>query len=948
VSEPSIDAMETIAGESTGSSGIRDEGLPRGTLLGRYVVIGPAGAGSMGMVYAAIDPELDRKLALKVLRVRSGASVEPMKARLLKEAKVLAKLAHPNVVAIHDVGALDDRVWLAMEFIEGETLRKWTASRRGRWREVLDVMIAAGHGLVAAHEAGLVHRDFKPENVMVGGDRRVRVTDFGLASAPDAAIAAVSNEDDVDVAGTTVDHGLVGTPAYMAPEQLRRGPSGPAADQFAFCVTTWEAIHGERPFAGDNTHAIVTAVLDHRIRTPTDPGAMPSWLRRILVRGLALDAGARFPSMSALLHEIERSQKRRRVGRIAAGLAVVAAVPLSFVLVHAQEERREARRCAALAAEIGGVWPGEGGATEQRIRAALHDVGPNGDAIAERLTPWLDESATRWATVREDTCRAHALERRFDDDMSARADACLDSQRIGLEALLQSFEHADSQVLYRAISSAAALPSADSCGDVRDLVERPAPDRRGADVLRVLRAMEARTKNLHTAGQFEASLRLAEHQLAIATLAGPPHERVAALELVGEQLVSLARYDEAEAMLVDAYVESGRIGARRSAAAAAVALVDLVGWRRGRAGEAMVWGRAAEVAIAGVEQSPGMLDANRLQALSHTHDQSGSYAEMVATAEQSLAILESVLGPEHPRTLVQMCNLAGAQTRAGKLADAEALLERALPAAERVLAHDHPDVATCTTNLANIYMETGRELETAALYEQTLEIVERVYGPRHPNVGATVLNLALARSKADRDVEAEPLFLRGLAIYEDALGPSHPMVAITLTNYGASLMERGEWLRAKEVFGRAIAIETADGKPERPELAGTLNNLALAVAQLGDLEEGQRLLARALAILDRTVDRDHPVRATILLGIGELAEQQERYDLAIERTREALEIRERAGVGVGDVGRCRFALARSLWHRDRKQAIVAAERARTEMTDGRVSTDAVTAWLAAR
>ncbi|HEY0097284.1 MAG TPA: serine/threonine-protein kinase, partial [Archangium sp.] len=236
--------------------------LGRGTPLDRYVVLDPLGEGGMGMVYAAYDSVLDRKVALKLLppgdadagpEATSGSG----RARLLREAQAMARLSHPNVVAVYDVHQHEAQVFMAMELVDGQTLLQWEREQPRGWRELLTAFLAAGRGLAAAHAAGLVHRDFKPTNVLVGKDGRVRVTDFGLAR-PHNAPAELGADTPAPDTGPVKGHSLLelnltqrgavrGTPAYMAPEQFRGATADVRSDQFSFAVSLWEALHGERP-----------------------------------------------------------------------------------------------------------------------------------------------------------------------------------------------------------------------------------------------------------------------------------------------------------------------------------------------------------------------------------------------------------------------------------------------------------------------------------------------------------------------------------------------------------------------------------------------------------------------------------------------------------------------------------------------------------------------------
>ena len=274
--------LDTATTERDGESGIVRSASVVGERLGRYRLVRRIGAGAMGCVYEAYDPLLERAVAIKV--PRPGGTAD----RLRSEAKALARLVHPNVISVHDVGELEGRSFVVLELVEGLTLREWLGAERRGFQAIVDVLVAAGRGLAAVHAVGLVHRDFKPDNVIVGHDERVRVVDFGIASA--------SMSGDGQVAGT---------PAYMAPEQRIGIAVSALADQFSFCVVLWEALFGERPYhkadllklrAGDR--ALLPC-------TPSGEHSVPPWLMQLIARGLMIDAHARHPSMGALLAAIE-------------------------------------------------------------------------------------------------------------------------------------------------------------------------------------------------------------------------------------------------------------------------------------------------------------------------------------------------------------------------------------------------------------------------------------------------------------------------------------------------------------------------------------------------------------------------------------------------------------------------------------------------------------------
>ncbi|MDQ3265255.1 MAG: serine/threonine protein kinase, partial [Myxococcota bacterium] len=330
-------AMEALSSESGGAqtrtagssaSGTARAFLPRGTAIGHYVLLEPLGAGGMGSVYAAYDAKLDRRVALKLLHP-DGQGAEHA-ARLEREARAMARISHPNVLSVHELGNDAGRRFITMELVDGWTLGDWLGLERRGWRQVLASFRAAGAGLAAAHAAGLVHRDFKPANVLVSNDGRVRVTDFGLvrlrgeptlAPNSDAAPAAPGESH-----ALTQEGSLLGTPRYMAPEQLAGEEATLHCDQFSFCVALYEALYGAHPFGA---HSLATLLEAMRAGPPPRPPAasqVPRGIHQALRRGLSHRPQDRWPGMPELLVELARDPgpRRRRLllgGGAVAGLA---------------------------------------------------------------------------------------------------------------------------------------------------------------------------------------------------------------------------------------------------------------------------------------------------------------------------------------------------------------------------------------------------------------------------------------------------------------------------------------------------------------------------------------------------------------------------------------------------------------------------------------------------
>jgi serine/threonine protein kinase len=330
-------------------AGTPRKALAAGETIGRYVVLECIGSGSMGIVYTGQDPDLGRRVALKVLRADSaGGSSGGARRRLLREAQAMARLSHPNVVAIYDVGIHGDEVFLAMELIDGGTLREWLHRATRSWREIVGVFRRAGEGLAAAHAVGLVHRDFKPDNVLVGNDGRVCVTDFGLARPSSQGTAERSTElPPQGIDSMTRTGAIVGTPAYMAPEQIEGGPADARSDVFSFCVALYEALYGGRPFSAPNIVELGEVIARGQLPPPPAGARVPAWLRRIVVRGLRAQPGERPAGVGALCEAIDRGLSRRRRAAVAAAAVGVAAVAVVLLVGRRDDPEPTATATAA-------------------------------------------------------------------------------------------------------------------------------------------------------------------------------------------------------------------------------------------------------------------------------------------------------------------------------------------------------------------------------------------------------------------------------------------------------------------------------------------------------------------------------------------------------------------------------------------------------------------------
>ncbi|HSS01717.1 MAG TPA: serine/threonine-protein kinase, partial [Kofleriaceae bacterium] len=441
-----------------------DDFAPR-TQFGRYVFAGEIGFGGMGVVYAAHDPELDRLVAVKLLR---GDSDPQLELRLRREAQAMAQLAHPNVVTVHDVGAFEGRMFIAMEYVEGETLARWLHRPRSQ-REILEVYCAAGRGLAAAHAAGIVHRDFKPENVLIGRDGRVRVGDFGLAcptctgrspvgAGPDTVHAP--SESAEALARLTTPGTLLGTRHYMAPELYQGAVADARSDQFSFCVALFASLHRRRPFEVNAASALARNPQPIPLRE-IERARVPRRVRAALRRGLAIDPASRFPSLDELLEALAPSPHRLRRPLI----AVAAAVAAMLVLVAWYSLADSADpRCTGAAAAFASTWNPARRASVEGVFAA--STAPYAAAAFARVTGALDEYATRWTQAHTQACRATRI---LGEQTEATLDlrmACLERRRQEVAALVGTLSAADGAAIGRSVTATESLGDIASCADV--------------------------------------------------------------------------------------------------------------------------------------------------------------------------------------------------------------------------------------------------------------------------------------------------------------------------------------------------------------------------------------------------------------------------------------------------------------------------------------------------
>jgi len=814
-----------------------------GEVIGRYVVLTRLGAGGMGVVYAAYDPELDRKVALKLLRdPRGGAEA---RVRLVREAQAMAQLAHPNVVAVHDVGTVDDRVYVAMEFVAGETLTSWLGRSRRSWREILRMILAAGDGLQAAHAAGLIHRDFKPDNVMVGDDGRARVMDFGLARADQAAGVGDARASDRAVSDALTQAGaLMGTPRYMAPEQWEGAATDGRTDQFALCVTLWEALYGAPPFAGDTFVELSYAVLYSKRRPPPPNAKVPAWLRRVIERGLRCAPGERWPSMVELLAALRDDPTARRRWRVAGAVAILG---VGAALVGARVEReREVAACDARAAAIDETW---NDGARAAIRAGIVGTGVPFVARAfETSAAMLDDFAAEWRDSERARCLATRVEETVSAELGERQEACLDERRAEIAALVDGLRRPEPGTVASVTNVFSEVRRPATCLEVERLGPTVVMDEAERAQAQEIRRTFARVKALTRMARLEDARALADEVLRAADALGVPEHRARARALACDISLAAGDFARARGEAEEALLIAGRGHADEVAAAAATDLALIVGLRFGRRDEGLAWSRLGEMWLDRLGVGDDLLRARALFVRGTIGLEAGDLDQAEADYRRALAIRERLSGPESIATVNAHEGLGNILHARGDLDGAVAVFSRALAINEAVLGPDHPDVGVTLSNRLIVALDRGALPAAIADGRRALAIAEASTGADHLHTAAIHNNLGRALAAAGELDEAARHFQRTIEINEQNLGVDHHEVAFGLNGLGDVALRRGDPSTARALHGRALALREASLGADHPYVAYSLTGLAEAMVCAGDHAEATPLLERALAI----------------------------------------------------------------------------------------------------
>ncbi|RYZ41721.1 MAG: tetratricopeptide repeat protein [Myxococcaceae bacterium] len=809
--------------------------LARGTAVGRYLILEMLGVGGMSVVYAAYDPELDRRVALKLLQVEAlGLGAEAGRNQVLREAQAMARVSHPHVVSVFDVGTFGRQVFLAMELVDAHTLRKWEQDGPHPWRQVVDIFVAAGRGLAAAHAVGVVHGDVKPENILVGQDQRVRVTDFGLSRIMSGVVVPP-----VTPGGFARPRAMEGgTPAYMAPEQFPPEERTDArSDQFGFCAALYEGLYGERPFAGSTVEELSQAVHAGRVKNVPRHSGVPQWLRRVLLKGLSVRPEDRHASMEALIAELEANPTARRTRRLR--IAGGALLLLSAVAITGVLHGRGTTGCEGASRALEGVWDAP---RQHAVEVAF--IGTERrfaqDAL-RHVRRGLDSYTAAWVTTRTAACEATRVRGEQSEAVMALRMRCLDARLADVAALTQLFTQADPDLVERAPRAVEGLSPLAGCSDVEALTSRghSTPDDAAARerTVALLQALvDARA--LRAAGRYSQGVARVEPVAQAARTAGDWSGAADALLLLAELKDGAGDYRGAEQTVLQAAwaAEAGRND--EAAARAWTLAVRVTGERLDRYAQGQ---QAAERASAAVERLGG----------------SGELSGALAA------------------------NLGRLLSRQGRYPEAHEQLTRALSFLEKRFGPEALEVADVRVELGTVRRSQGRAEEALALYERAIGTVRGALGPEHPDVARIRLEQASVRWQQGDFVQSERLARGALALLERSLGQDHPQVADALNSLALALQYQGKREEALPLYERALGIaEKAEGR-DSSTVAIIVNNIGTLLVHMGRLEEATQRFATALTQLERSLGADHPTLALVLRGMGQTLSYRNQPDAAL-------------------------------------------------------------------
>ncbi|MCR9159472.1 MAG: protein kinase domain-containing protein [Nannocystaceae bacterium] len=902
--------------------------------IDRFRVLRVVGQGAVGAVYEAYDPRLDRRLALKLVR---GGLPEAAQALLLDEARTLAKVAHPNVVTVFDAGTVEDRVYIAMEFVDEGSLRDWLLEPRST-PEIVDAFVQAGQGLAAAHRLGVVHRDFKPANVLRTGEGLVKVGDFGLARARESERVETTGDalaHSSSSSGGLVTSTVAGTPAYMAPEALE-GTIDPRSDQYSFCVALWEALFGERPAAGGQAIA--------RGGAPPTRGGGRKVSRRVVAaieRGLSVDPGQRWPSMEALLAALRPpAAKRAWRGAAIVGVGAVLAAAFAFEPTDAP--------CSFEDDGLAGAWDES---TRGRGRAAFEALAlPYAEDTWVRVASVLDDRAAAWTQTRRDACEASLVRHERSAEAYDLVGACLERHRDATAELTAVLVEPDAAIAERAVAAASSLPSLEECRRIEWLRKGgPLADPVANEAVEKARRGLARAEALLEFGRVDEAHGALEPPREVAEDLAEPRLLAEVRRLEGRVAQARGEFDAA----VQAYEAALELAARgqhdRLAAKVWVDLVDIYAKPLSRPGQALTLSIAARVAVARLD-GDAALEAIFEHALGSAYQGEDDLAKAEAHHRKALE-LRRASAPDDTLGLAESLGRLGdvliAQRRS---AESVELLSEVRDQLTSALSADHPRVATAEARLARALAYAGRFEESVERFERSIAISRASLGPGHHKTLTRVVMLGTMLGQTGQAAEGIALLEGVVPIYETR--PNDPTYPALLNNLGGlyDAVDRPEDSLSVHLRLRGVLIE--QGKRDTSAFALNSSNLGLMQSDLGRYADAESSFRESIETYEATLGPEHQdlwrpnaMFATMLRKTGRAQE-------GLPYAERAVELLEGSTSDPNEVATAQFELARTRWDAGRRdgQTLALARRARVRWNAAELAEHAadVDAWLAGK
>jgi|GEM_PF-472920 len=834
--EPLSEPSEPEPGDDTWPTGVSPSLFPDPERIGRFVVRRRIGAGGMGIVYAAHDEELDRTVAIKLLlhdapgRERSRLA---RRDRLRREAQILARLSHANVVPVYEVGEHDGSVFVVMEYVRGTTLQAWVEEDEPAWRDVLQAYLEAGRGLSAAHEAGVVHRDFKPANVLRGRDGRIVVVDFGLARTdkrqPDPAESLVVGgaKPPSTLTGTGA---RIGTPGYMAPEQIRGGRGDERSDQFAFAVALWEALYDEHPFGVRAWPALAVAVVDGALHAPADPGTVPVALQRVLERALQTEPDARWPNLPAMLEQLREVGWPRKHRRIVLASAAAGSLALASAVGYFAAQDDVTPGCDRQAdAHIAAIWSD---VERERLGSRYEVTGqPHVAATWTFVQSRLDDWLAQWSRIQAETCGP--VGEAMDPDLRRRRALCLDAALDSVNVLRVTMSELDPLAFANGdAGSMLSLADLSLCHSA-DAVSRRLPEPEAArEEIREVRAALAQGRVLAMARDPKASAVLDALPGRAEATGYPP--------LQAEVAYAQARLDGSEPALRDVVLAAERFG---NDTVLARALIDLAA-RVDEDDDARHLLARAEAAVerAGAPMQLRVATAGQKADLALAR---GELDDALTRQEETLSIIDAagMLGtPQHAWARLQLGNIRVAK---GQYPIALEDLRAAVDIYEGALGPDHPEVAWALGPLADLHDTMQRPRQGDAVDTRIIALLRRTHPDlRHPQLGHAYYREAIRRFSAG---ESYPLAIEFAAeavdVMSAALGRLHPATQKIRYYLARIRVATGSLEDADDDL--AVLLERAEVLDERVKRVDGHGMNALVRARLGDRRGAAQALQAA-------------------------------------------------------------------------------------------------------